>query len=247
MEGVEQLLSGWQLHPVADHFTIALLTIAILVDLVSGLQPERAWIRHMALSLMILGALAAGASYATGNMEAERVWKMMSAPAHDYFKGTDVRLFDGQLGHGALGYHLMLVFGVLAIWRILIAIFNFMAGSRGLYTLLAVIALILLLYQGHTGGELVYMYGVGTGPMAVGATPAPPQAAESATATPAAPPAPSVAPASATPLPTVFVPPATPYPSAVPSETAKPPRLATEMPTATVAPSASAMATPAAE
>ncbi|MFZ0887158.1 MAG: DUF2231 domain-containing protein, partial [Candidatus Binataceae bacterium] len=159
MEGVEQLISGWQLHPVADHFTIALLTIAILVDLVSSLQPERAWIRHMALTLMILGALAAAASYATGDMEADRVWKMMSAPAHDYFRGKDVRLFDGLLGHGALGYYLMFVFGVLAIWRILIAMFNFMAGSHGLYLLLAVIALILLLYQGHTGGELVYMYG----------------------------------------------------------------------------------------
>ena len=33
MEGFEKLLQGMQLHPVADHFTVALLAVAILIDL----------------------------------------------------------------------------------------------------------------------------------------------------------------------------------------------------------------------
>ncbi len=127
MEGVEKLLQGMQLHPVADHFTVALLTVAILIDLVASLFPTRDWLRSTALTLMILGALAAAASYGTGDMEADRIWDMMAAPAKDYFKGGS-RAF---LGHGQLGYYLMFVFAVLALWRILQALLGFVARTRG--------------------------------------------------------------------------------------------------------------------
>ena len=63
MENFEKLLGGMQLHPVADHYTVALLSVAILIDLVASMFPTRAWIRNTALTLMILGALAAAASY----------------------------------------------------------------------------------------------------------------------------------------------------------------------------------------
>jgi uncharacterized membrane protein len=168
MEGVEKLLSGLQLHPIADHFSISLLTVAILFDLVASVFPARAWLRNTALSLMILGALSAAASYSTGDMEVDRIWKKLSPEAQAYFKG-DPEL----LGHGALGYYLMFVFGGLGLWRILTALFDFMAGTRGIYLLACLIALGLLFYQGHTGGELVYHYGVGTGAMAAGASPQP--------------------------------------------------------------------------
>ena len=218
MEGLEKLLQGWQLHPVADHFTIALLTVAILIDLVASLLPARVWLRNTALTLMVLGALAAAASYSTGDIEVDRVWEMMSQPAKNYFKGGGVAL----LGHGALGYYLMIAFAVLTVWRILIALFNFMAGSRSLYLLLAFIALVVLLYQGHTGGELVYSYGIGTGGMAPGATPA-------AAPTPAA---------SPTAIPTVFVPQPTPTASASESATtiASPTTAGTATPIATSRP-----------
>jgi uncharacterized membrane protein len=194
MEDLERLLQRWQLHPVADHFTIALLTAAIIFDLVASIFPARAWLRHSALALMIVGALAAAASYSTGDMEADRVWKMLSPPAKDYFKGR-----PAFLGHGNLGYYLMFIFAALAIWRLLTALFSFMAGTRPVYIVTSVIALVLLLYQGHTGGELVYDYGVGTGWMAPGASPT---AGPTATAVP-------------TPIPTVYVSAPTPAPSPI--------------------------------
>jgi uncharacterized membrane protein len=194
MEDLERLLQRWQLHPVADHFTIALLTAAIIFDLVASIFPARAWLRHSALTLMIVGALAAAASYSTGDMEADRVWKMMPPAAQDYFKGGSASFLRPLLGHGTLGYALMFIFAALAIWRLLTALFNFMAGTRPVYIVAALIALILLLYQGHTGGQLVYDYGVGTGWMAPGASPT-------------AGPAPTAMP---TPVPTVYVPPPTP-------------------------------------
>ena len=199
MENFEKLLGGMQLHPVADHYTVALLTVAVIIDLIASLFPLRAWLRSTALTLMILGAIAAAASYATGDMEADRVWKMMSPEAQQYFKGS-----VHFLGHGALGYELMFVFAALAIWRLLTAMLSFMARTRDFYLLVALISVGFLFYQGHTGGQLVYRYGVGTGPMAAGA-----------------PPLPTPAPAAATPIPTVFVPPPTPE-AAMPTPVAAP-------------------------
>jgi uncharacterized membrane protein len=224
MEGVEKLLVTWQLHPVADHFTIALLAVAVLIDLVASVFPSRLWMRATALTLMILGALAAGASYATGDMEADRVWDMMSPAAQQYFKGS-----PHFLGHGALGYYLTIVFAGLAVWRILTA-FNFMAGTRGLYLLVAFVSLGFLFYQGHTGGELVYLYGVGTGAMAANALP---------TAQP-------TAQVPATPIPTVYVPEPVATPAPIVTPAPAPSAAATIAPAAPAAPATpSVVATPA--
>jgi hypothetical protein len=96
----------------------------------------------------------------------------------------------------------MIAFAVLALWRILIELLAFMQGTRQIYLALAVVAVGVLLYQGSLGGELVYTFGVGTGPMAAGAVRA------LAEETPAA--AQSGAPASPTAIPTVYVPTAVP-------------------------------------
>ncbi len=57
----------------------------------------------------------------------------MSPQANQYFKGS-----VSFLGHGALGYELMIVFAALAVWRLLTALFSFMQETRGLYLLAAV-------------------------------------------------------------------------------------------------------------
>lgn len=151
MEAILETLQRFDLHPVADHFTIALLIIAVLIDLVASLAPARAWLRYMALTLMILGAIAAGASYGTGDMEADRVWKALGKEAKSVLHL-----------HAELGEYLAVTFAVLAIWRILIEGVGFFAGSRPVYLLVAIAASGVLIYSGHLGGELVYDYGVGT-------------------------------------------------------------------------------------
>ena len=70
MDSVTKFLQPLQLHPVVDHFSIALLIVAVLIDLVASAAPTRIWLRYTALLLIILGALAAGGSYFTGGMEA---------------------------------------------------------------------------------------------------------------------------------------------------------------------------------
>jgi uncharacterized membrane protein len=193
MDKVLHIIQGMQLHPVVDHFTVSLLIVSVLMDLVGSLAPTRPWIRNMALTLMILGALAAGSSYLTGGMEADRIWKAL---------GPDAQALLHR--HAQMGEYLAITFGILAVWRIFIAAFGFLSGSRPIYLIVAIIACALLGYAGHLVGDLVYNYGGGTALMA-------------AEPNPTAWPSPSAIPSPAGELPTVTVPTPTPAMSAAPS------------------------------
>ena len=161
MDSVVKFLQPYQLHPVADHFSVALLFVAVLIDLIASLSPTRIWLRYTAVMLMILGALAAGASYATGDMEADRIWNALGQPAKDVLKT-----------HAELGEYLAITFGVLALWRLMIEALGFMAGSRPIYLIVAILAIGTLGYSAHLGGVLVYDYGAGTALMASAPVPA---------------------------------------------------------------------------
>jgi uncharacterized membrane protein len=231
-----------QLHPVVDHFSVALLIVGILVDLFASLVPLRVWLRYMALTLMILGAISAGASNVTGGWEAERVWDSVTGPAKDVLRR-----------HAQIGDYLPWVFGALALWRLGIQFVGFIARSRVVYIVIAVLAGIALMYQGHLGGVLAYDYGVGTALMPHG-TPSPAQLAPNTPSTPvsnayvspaetpiptlpASPvetPAPPTTPLTA--IPTVAVPTATATPAAPPSDTAAHPGAATTAPSAVPSP-----------
>jgi uncharacterized membrane protein len=182
MDSVVKFLEPYQLHPVVDHFSVALLITAVLIDLVAGASPSRIWLRYTAVLLIVLGAIAAGASYFTGGMEADRIWNALGDPAKDVLKR-----------HAELGEYLAITFGILAVWRLMIQGFGFMAGSRAIYLIVAFLAIVMLGYQAKLGGDLVYDYGAGTALMA--AAPVPAEAAS-----------PGSEPTSSGPLPTVTVP-----------------------------------------
>ena len=152
MDAVVKFLQPYQLHPVVDHFSVALLFVAVLIDLFAG---GRIWLRYSAALLMILGALAAGGSYLTGDMEADRIWNALGQPARDVLHR-----------HAQLGEYLAITFGVLAILRLMIQLFGFMAGMRPIYLIVAILAIATLGYSAHLGGVLVYDYGAGTALMA---------------------------------------------------------------------------------
>ncbi len=225
MDNFLQWLKQWQLHPVADHFTIAILVIGVLFDLAASLASTRLWLRYTALTLMIGGAIAAAASWFTGGaLQPEWVWKAVPAAAKPLLHR-----------HARLGELLMWVFIALAIWRILLQGFTFMVRSRAIYLIIAVLAIVTLCYQGHLGGALVYNYGVGTIPSE--------QAKAAAAQTSIPSPAASVAAAPST-IPTVSVPTSTPSAAAptvapTPNTNASPKsRSMMSTPTATPHPSA---------
>ncbi|MFZ0659341.1 MAG: DUF2231 domain-containing protein, partial [Candidatus Binataceae bacterium] len=163
MANVLAWITSWQIHPVVDHFSIALIVVAVIIDLVATLVPNRIWPRYMALTLMILGAIAAAGSWVTGGkLQPEWVWKTIPSVAKPLMHR-----------HAELGTILMYAFGILALWRILIQGFSAMARTRAIYLIVAVIGVVAICYQGHLGGELVYDYGIGTAPQRAEAAPSP--------------------------------------------------------------------------
>jgi uncharacterized membrane protein len=210
MESIIAAAKTWQLHPFVDHFTVALILIGIATDLVASLISSRIWLRYMALSLMILGAMGAWGSNVTGGWEADRVWKAVQGPGKAILER-----------HAEIGDYLPWVFLALALWRIGVQFTAFIGASRPIYLLIALLSAGAILYQGRLGGELVYNYGIGTAVMPVSAPVAPEPAPQ--TAPPAQAPAAQSPAASPSPLPTVFVPPtASATPAAPPSAAMKP-------------------------
>ncbi len=225
MQGLLETIQKWHIPPAVDHFTVALLIVAVLADLFASLFSTRLWLRYAALALIIAGTAAAWGSKVTGGWEADRVWKAVQAGGGPAFNTLKLH---AELG----GDWLPWVFLVLAIWRLGVQLLGFMARTRALYLLFAVLAAVALSYQGYLGGKLVYDYGIGTA-LYNGAAPSLSPQPEAT--------------GPATPIPTVYVPSATATPeAAVPTTAASTSATASAMPSAAAAAPATPAATPAA-
>jgi uncharacterized membrane protein len=166
------VIAKYHLHPIVDHFTIALLAIGILADVVGylinslfGMASPRA--RSLASRLcatapvlLIPGAMSAILSKITGESEAERVWDTIS-PAAQRILLSDTG-FQRFLSHAVLGTYLMYAFSALAAWRLMVEVWPRLKSAQLVYFGVASVALSALLYQATTGGELVYNHGAGT-------------------------------------------------------------------------------------
>jgi uncharacterized membrane protein len=167
-----QLVSRYHLHPIVDHFTIALLVFGVVAELLAAAaivlsRGVTGWmsvcaqkLRSTSLVLMVGGAAAAVLSYFTGDMEADRLWDTMSPSAQQILAST-VRA-GRYFSHAVLGQYLMYIFLILAAWRVLIELSPPLVRTRVAFLMTAGLAVGALLYQGKTGGELVYEHGVGT-------------------------------------------------------------------------------------
>ena len=165
------LVSTYHLHPIVDHFTIALLTFGIAAEILAAaailLSRDRpgfvsVWgqkLRSTALLLMIGGAAASVLSYFTGDEEADRLWDTMSPAAQEILLSSNG---PDYLSHAILGHRLMYAFLILAAWRVMLELSKRLKRTRIAFLIVAIVAAGALLYQGKTGGELVYEHGVGT-------------------------------------------------------------------------------------
>jgi uncharacterized membrane protein len=166
-----QLVQTYHLHPIVDHFTIALLTIGIAAEPLAAaavllargregfLSALGNKLRSISLMLMIGGAIAAVLSYFTGDAEADRLWDTMSPAAHEVLSSS--KGASAYLSHAVLGQYLMYAFLILAAWRVMIELSRHFERTRIAFLIVAMVAAGALLYQGKTGGELVYEHGVG--------------------------------------------------------------------------------------
>ncbi len=165
-----QLVSTYHLHPIVDHFTIALLTFGIAAEILAAAAVllfrnsarVLAWserLRSTSLMLMIAGAAASVLSYFSGDAEADRLWDTMSPAAQQILASSNGAA--AYLSHAVLGQYLMYAFLILAAWRVMLELSSRLARTRIAFLVVAVIAAGALLYQGKTGGQLVYEHGVG--------------------------------------------------------------------------------------
>ena len=166
-----RVVSTYHLHPIVDHFTIALLSFGIAAEiapaaaiLLSRGRPDlvSVWsqkLRSTSLLLMIGGAAASALSYLTGDAEADRLWDTMSPAAQQILSPSNGT--PDYLSHAVLGHYLMYAFFILAAWRVLLELSNRLERTRVAFMIIAMFAAGALLYQGKTGGELVYEHGVG--------------------------------------------------------------------------------------
>jgi uncharacterized membrane protein len=165
-----QLVSTYHLHPIVDHFTIALLTFGIAAEILAAAAillfrnsaRVSVWsdkLRSTSLMLMIGGATASVLSYFSGDAEADRLWDTMSPAAQQILASSNGAA--AYLSHAVLGQYLMYAFLILAAWRVMLELSSRLARTRIAFLVVAVIAAGALLYQGKTGGELVYEHGVG--------------------------------------------------------------------------------------
>ena len=166
-----QLVSSYHLHPIVDHFTIALLAFGIAAEILAAaailLSRGRPGfisvlgqkLRATSLMLMIGGAAASVLSYFTGDAEADRLWDTMSPAAQQILSSSNGGA--AYLSHAVLGQYLMYAFLVLAAWRVMLELSRRIERTRIAFLLVAVVAAGALLYQGMTGGELVYEHGAG--------------------------------------------------------------------------------------
>lgn len=165
-----QLVSTYHLHPIVDHFTIALLTFGVAAELLSAaaILTSRGRVSFLAvwgqklqstsLLLMIGGAAASVLSYFSGDAEADRLWDTMSPAAQQILLASNG---PDYLSHAILGQRLMYAFVILAIWRVMLELSSGLKRTRIAFLMVAMVAAGALLYQGKTGGELVYAHGVG--------------------------------------------------------------------------------------
>ena len=166
-----QLVRTYHLHPIVDHFTIALLTFGIAAEILSAaailLTRGRpgfvsVWaemLRGTSLIMMIAGAVASLLSYFTGDAEADRLWDTMSPAAQQILASSNGP--HDYLSHAVLGQYLMYAFLTLAAWRVMLELSSHLQRTRVVFLFAAMVAAGALLYQGKTGGELVYENGVG--------------------------------------------------------------------------------------
>jgi len=152
---METLIAKYHLHPIIDHFTIALLGIGVLADIAGyaivallGNRSPRARrlsdrLSGAALVLLIPGAISAIFSRITGESEAERVWDTISPAAQQIlFSDTGSAMF---LSHAILGTYLMYAFVALTSWRVLLEIWTKLKRTQVVYFVVALVALCALL------------------------------------------------------------------------------------------------------
>lgn len=147
------MLPEWapNLHPLIVHFPLALLFVAVGVDLLAFAVRRWTWLRPASIGLYVLGGISAVGTYFTGTWAADGV----RVPAEAESLLTE---------HADLGWWTMWFFGLYALVRLGAHLYDATREHRAVQGVLAAVALggLFLLWEtGTHGGALVYRHGIG--------------------------------------------------------------------------------------
>ncbi len=146
-----QFIPEWapNIHPLIIHFPIALLVVAVFLDVVS-VWLKKDWLRNSTLMMYFFGTLGAITAYFTGRIAANSVNPSFQAEL-TMSKHSDWALYT------------VIFFSIYTILRI---VFKNKLNPENRIIHLAVLAvtvfgLFLLVSTADLGGKLVFKYGVG--------------------------------------------------------------------------------------
>lgn len=172
------------LHPALVHFPIALLVTAFAVDVACLVLRRQRWLDRTATLLYALGAIAAGATYLSGENAAESLVNIPNA--------AQTAIYD----HEDAAFLTLVFFAIVALFRLLVWYRDRRAMGwtplgplRLLVLAAALVGQGLIVRTADKGGALVYQRGVAVSVPAPTATP--PPKVPAATATPSVSPTPA--------------------------------------------------------
>jgi len=149
-----ELIPEWapNIHPILVHFPIAIILLAVLIDLLNFFVPDKWWDDLKSTILYSIGAVSGIAAYYTGTLAADSVF-LPSGAQSVLNEHADWALWT------------VWFFGIYAVLRILLHWYQNM-NQKVIRIGLFVIALpgVFFLYEtGDHGAEMVFGYGAGTG------------------------------------------------------------------------------------
>ncbi|MDD4050400.1 MAG: DUF2231 domain-containing protein [candidate division Zixibacteria bacterium] len=141
------MLDTHLLHPKVVHFTVALLIMALLFE-VLRLVTRKDMFGETARWNMIFGGLAAIVTFVTG----------LLAESHVVIAGAAKEVFER---HETFGYITMILAVVLLIWHL--APGRLYRRFYSFYLIILAAVVVSLSMGAYNGGRLVYEFGVGVG------------------------------------------------------------------------------------
>ena len=135
------------LHPLTDHFIIAIPVVILLLEIMNLIMKKKA-VSGVTFFLILLTIVAAIGAYFTGLVDGKEAYPTLGEAAK-------TALSD----HKLLGTYVMLASGVVLFFKLI----SMLSGSKiikSLYLLVLIAFVLALFKQGKEGGELVYKHGM---------------------------------------------------------------------------------------
>ncbi len=142
-------------HPAVVHFPVALLLTAVLFDASCVVFRRFLWLDRTATSLTVLGVIALGAAYLSGEKAAEAAGPLVGIAQGVLADHEDLALISLGVWCGALALRLFVTWigrddleVQLGIFRLAALVLSFAAAT-------------LVILTAYHGGQLVFDHGVG--------------------------------------------------------------------------------------